>query len=73
MQYKYTTKDNREILLTFEHNQGYCLKVSHISAEGIEIHSATNVYGYGYTGFKQTKNAFERVSGVKLSSLFRVV
>jgi hypothetical protein len=73
MEYKYTTTDNREILLSFEHNQGYSLKVSQISLEGVEMHSATNIYGYGYTGFKQAKNAFESVSGVKLSSLFKVV
>lgn len=71
MQYKYTTKDGRDITLLFEHSQGYCLNVSQSSVDTPNTHSATNVYGYGYTRFKQAKNAFESVSGAKLSSLFK--
>lgn len=66
MNYTYTTKDRREISLSFDYNKGYIL-----IARDLRLHLVSELsYGFGYLGFKEARKRFEVASGVKLSSLF---
>lgn len=53
-----TSQSNTTVSLNFQ-NEGYCIHVK--DASGNEINTS---FGFGYSGFKEARKAFEVASGV---------